>query len=604
MRELRYLNTYFRKYKLRLLLGALFVAVSNVFAIFPAQIIRHAFDLVGDTISTYRLFNGFGLQADLYESLAWVLLLFGGMIVGMALLKGLFMFFMRQTLIIMSRLIEFDLKNEIFAHYQKLDLAFYKRNNTGDLMNRISEDVSRVRMYIGPAIMYSINLLCIFIFVVSTMVSVNAELTMYVLMPLPVLSVIIYFVSNQINKRSEVVQRRLSTLSTFVQESFSGIRVLKAYVREDEWNKRFGDQAQSYMTESLKLVTVNALFMPAMTLLIGLSTVITIYVGSMEALAGRVSLGNIAEFVIYVNLLTWPFTAVGWVTSIIQRAAASQQRINEFLKTEPEIRNTGTLLMPEHAGIEFSHVTFTYPDSGITALQNMSFRIKAGESLAITGRTGSGKSTLAHLLCRLYEPDEGRILVGGTDIREMNRDALRSNMGYVPQDVFLFSDTIGNNIAFGLKDTQAGNAKEKLQHAARQAGVYDNIMEFREGFETRIGERGITLSGGQKQRVSIARAIVREPRILIFDDCLSAVDTETEEAILRNLKKVMETNTSIIISHRVSSLKNADRILVLDQGAIVEEGSHDELIAKGGEYFTLYQKQLREDRQRNLSDAT
>ncbi len=573
--------------------GILFIAISNAFSILPAQIIRFAFDLVKETIIQYRVLDEFSIQDDFYKVLSRILLLFGGLVLGLSLLKGLFLFFTRQTIIIMSRRIEFDLKNEIFEHYQKLSLAFYKRNNTGDLMNRISEDVSRVRMYLGPAVMYSINLLVLFVMVIMTMLSVNVKLTLYVLSPLPLLSISIYYVSNIINSKSERVQRQLSNLSTFVQEAFSGIRVLKAYNRDQQRLEYFQKETTQYKDLNLDLVQVNALFQPLMILLIGLSTIITIYVGGKLAAAGEVTTGNIAEFVIYVNMLTWPVAAVGWVTSLTQRAAASQERINEFLKSEPEIVNHQPDRSNINGSIQFKDVSFTYPDSGIQALKQISFDIESGKSLAIIGKTGSGKSTIANLIGRLFEANSGEISIDNTPLNQLNLGDLRSSIGYVPQEVFLFSDSIKNNIAFGLNETEATD--EVVIGAAKAAEVWKNIQGFPKGMETRVGERGITLSGGQKQRISIARAIIKNPQILIFDDCLSAVDTQTEERILQNLKVLAENRTTVIISHRVSSVKHCDKIIVLDEGQIVEDGNHDFLIQKQGIYFELYQQQLLEE---------
>lgn len=596
MKALGYLNKYFISYKWYLLTGIIFIAISNVFAIFPAQIIRYAFDMVKQTIIHYQLLDGFSAQEVYYTLLGKVLLGFGVVVLVLALLKGFFLFLTRQTLIVMSRWIEFDLKNEIFSHYQALSLSFYKRNNTGDLMNRISEDVSRVRMYLGPAIMYTMNLLVLFVLVIATMLSVNPKLTLYVLFPLPLLSVSIYYVSNIINQKSERVQAQLSNLSTFVQEAFSGIRVLKAYNRDKERLAYFEKETDAYKDVNLELVQVNALFMPLMILLIGLSTIITVYIGGMLAAQGEVSTGNIAEFVIYVNMLTWPVAALGWVTSITQRAAASQERINEFLETVPEISNNNPIEEDVKGKISFNNVSFTYPDSGIEALKNVSFSIPAGQSFAIIGKTGSGKSTIANLVGRLFETTNGSIEIDGKAIDQVNLNSLRSSIGYVPQEVFLFSDTIGNNIAFGLNTDEASN--ELIEKAAKQAHVWNNIIEFPEGVNTRVGERGITLSGGQKQRISIARAIIKEPSILIFDDCLSAVDTQTEEQILSNLKQLSHQTTTIIISHRVSSVKHCDQIVVLDDGHIIEKGSHQTLLEKKGVYADLFQQQLLEEETR------
>lgn len=491
----------------------------------------------------------------------------------------------------MSRHIEFDLKNEIYRHYQSLPLSFYRKNNTGDLMARISEDVSRVRMYLGPAIMYGLNLFTLFFMVIPIMFSINTRLTLYSLIPLPLLSISIYFVNNLIDRRSTEIQRSLSGLSTFVQEAFSGIRVLKAFVREEDSARKFIIESNDYKNKSIRLTFVNALFYPLIVALIGLSVILTVYIGGLEIFKGSISAGHIAEFIIYVNLLTWPVTSLGWITSIVQRAAASQRRINEFLETKNDIQSQRDIKRELNGHILFENVGFTYPDSGIKALQNVSFEVKSGESIAIIGTTGSGKSTIANLIPRMYDISSGTILIDGIDIKDYNLSSLRSQIGYVPQDVFLFSDSIKNNIAFG----NISLSKEQIYQAARDADLYENIANFPLGFETRLGERGITLSGGQKQRVSIARAIAREPKILILDDSLSAVDTKTENSILNSLKKIMEGRTSIIISHRVSSAKLADKIIVLDDGIVIEQGSNETLLAANGVYKELYTKQLQTD---------
>jgi ATP-binding cassette subfamily B protein len=500
------------------------------------------------------------------------------------------MFFMRQTLIVMSRMIEYDLKNEIYDHYQKLSLSFYKRNKTGDLMNRISDDVSKVRMYLGPAILYSTSLFISISLIIPKMISVSPKLTLYALSPLPILVLAIYKVSSIMNVKSEIVQKQLSKLSSVSQETFSGIRVIKSYVQEKYRANQFVDAADNYKRKSLDLVKVNALFFPLMILLIGLSTLFTIYIGGLEAIAGNIEVGDIATFVIYVNMLTWPVASLGWVTSIVQRAAASQQRINEFLKERPEIINSTVNSKIISGNLSFTNVSFVYPDTGIKALDNLTFELEEGQTLGIIGKIGSGKSTLAELLCRLIDPTSGSIKFGNDRLAALNLQQLRSHIGYVPQESFLFSDTIFNNIAFGHK-----NATElQVLDAAKSALIYDNIMTFKEGFNTVVGERGITLSGGQKQRVSIARAFIRNPKFLLFDDCLSAVDTETEELILQNIKKQSLNKTSIIISHRASSLKHAHQIIVLDKGVIIEQGSHTELLTLDGEYASVYKKQLTE----------
>ena len=569
----------------------MFVIISNIFGVLPAQVIQISFDLVNENIAIYRLFKGFERQDVVNEIFGQTLMLFGLIVLILALLRGIFLFFMRQTIILMSRHIEYDLKNEIYAHYQQLSMAFYRRNNTGDLMNRVTEDVSRVRMYLGPAIMYTINTIVLFVMIVGFMFSVNARLALYSLLPLPLLAITIYYVNTMIHNRSEKIQEQLSALSNFVQETFSGIRVIKAYVREADVRNKFDAESENYKTQSMALVQVQALFFPMILLLVGLSTIITVYVGGKEVINGTISSGNIAEFIVYVNQLTFPVMSLGWVTSLIQRAAASQKRINEFLKTQPEILSGKSEPFNLTGNIEFKNVNFTYPDTGIQALKNVSFEVKPGEFLAIIGRTGSGKSTIANLLMRMYDADNGEIMIDGNDLKNIDLNHFRQQVGFVPQEVFLFSDSIKNNIAFGISDPDT----QSIENAAKNAAVYHNIKEFDKGFETLIGERGITLSGGQKQRLSIARAIIKEPQILIFDDCLSAVDTRTEEQILNNLGRIMKDKTSILIAHRVSTIKNADKILVIEKGEIIEQGNHKTLMARKGIYFELYEKQLLEE---------
>lgn len=591
MKELSHLNKYLYKYKHLLLLGLLFLVISNYFAVWPARVVRYALDYVTESFTLYRVFEGGDLSSFIFSELETGVLILGALMILMALLRGFFLFLVRQTIIVMSRKVEYDLKNEIYEQYQSLPLSFYRRNNTGDLMNRISEDVSRVRMYLGPAIMYGVNLLILFPMVIYQMLRVNTELTLYALLPLPLLSVGIYFVNNIINKRSEEIQRSLSNLSTFVQEAFSGIRVIKSFVRESDSARTFLKESEDYKHKSLKLIFVNALFFPLIMALIGLSVILTIYIGGSQVIQGQISYGNIAEFVIYVNMLTWPVTSLGWITSIIQRAAASQKRINEFLKEENSIVSTENIVADIAGDISFKNVSFTYPDSGIVALKDINFEVKAGESIAIIGTTGSGKSTIANLISRMYDASTGDISVDSRDIRSFNLSSLRTQIGYVPQDIFLFSDTIEDNIAFGGDNI----TKERIVQAAKDADLYKNIEDFPDGFKTMLGERGITLSGGQKQRTSIARAIVRNPSILILDDALSAVDTNTENTILNSLARIMKGRTSVIISHRVSSAKLADKIIVLDDGYIIEQGTNESLLAKNGVYKELYEKQLQQE---------
>jgi ATP-binding cassette subfamily B protein len=544
-------------------------------------------DLVGQGLD----FAAFAVEHNIpIDDVSHILLMFGLEIIVHTLIFGFFLFLNRQTIIVMSRLIEYDMKNEVFEHYQKLDQAFYKRNNTGDLMNRISEDVSRVRMYIGPAVMYTISTLVTLVMTISFMLKADQKMTIYVLAPLPVLTISIYFVSNLINRKSLRVQGQLSTLSTRAQEVFSGIRVVKAFAHENETQERFAHEAEEYRVRNMSLAKTEALFQPFMMLLIGLSIILTIYIGGKEVHAGKVSVGLITAFVLFVIRLTWPIASLGWVTSLVQRAAASQERLNEFLNTKPAIASATNEPMEFAGNVEFKNVSFTYPDSGIVALKDFSFSANAGQSVAILGHTGSGKSTVAQLLLRMYDPQSGNVFIDGKDIRDINLNAFRAATGYVPQDVFLFSDTIEENIRFNARK----ESQNDVEQAAKDAAIYSSIMEFPEGFKTMVGERGVTLSGGQKQRISIARAIVSHPKLLIFDDCLSAVDTETEEEILTNLRRIMKGKTTIIISHRVSSVRHADKIIVMEDGTISEQGTHEELMHLNGHYRTLYDKQVSE----------
>ena len=577
MKELQHLNKYFYKYRSRIIIGIFITIASKVFSVFVPKYIGSIIDVVNQQLQNENI------NEALFKS---TLLKYILIIVGAAAFSGIMTFLMRQTLINVSRFIEADLKNEVYQQYQRLSLNFYKKNRTGDLMNRISEDVGKVRMYVGPALMYSINTLTLFVVVIIFMYRQSPTLTMYTLIPLPILSVIIYKISSEIHKRSTVVQQFLSKLSTFSQETFSGISVIKAYGIEPQTYTNFEDLAETSKQKQLSLVRIQAFFFPMMILLIGLSNIVVIYFGGKQYMAGEITLGTISEFIMYVNMLTWPVATVGWVTSIVQEAEASQKRINEFLKTEPEIKNNNPKPSTIKGDIEFKNVSFTYDDTNIQALKNVSFKVNSGETLAIIGKTGSGKSTVLDLVGRLYDVEKGEISIDQNPIEQLNLNSLRNAIGYVPQDAFLFSDTINNNIKFGKENA----TNEEVIEAAKQAQVHKNIIKFNKQYDTVLGERGITLSGGQKQRVSIARALIKQPQIMLFDDCLSAVDTETEEKILNNLKKITEGKTSIIVSHRISAAKNAHKIIVLDNGKIVQSGTHDKLINTDGYYKELYLK--------------
>ena len=583
MKALLHLNKYFWNYRYRLILGLIFIFISNIFGLYPPIYIGEVFNIISDALNE-KSYSENQLQGLIKNQLTYYVFL----VLAFAMCKGLFMFFMRQTIIVMSRMIEYDLKNEIYNHYQKLSLSFYKRNKTGDLMNRISEDVSRVRMFLGPAILYSTNLLISIALIIPKMASISPKLTLYALSPLPILVIAIYKVSSVMNIKSEIVQKQLSKLSSISQETFSGIRVIKSYTQEDFVQNQFMDAAQDYKQKNLDLVRVNALFFPLMILLIGLSTLFTIYIGGLEAIAGHIQVGDIATFVIYVNMLTWPVASLGWVTSIVQRSAASQKRINEFLQEEPEIKNPISESSKIFGDIKFDKVSFTYKETGIQAIKNISFTVKEGETLGIIGSIGSGKSTLAELLCRISDVNSGTISIGGENIKNVNLYDLRSAIGYVPQESFLFSDSIYKNIAFGKQEC----TEDEVINAAKKAGIYNNIKQFKNQFKTIIGERGVTLSGGQKQRLSIARALIRKPKIMLLDDCLSAVDTKTEELILNNIKVESQNNTCIIISHRISSIKHANQIILLNEGEIIEQGDHNTLVKNNGEYSKIFKKQL------------
>lgn len=582
MKSLSYLNKYFIKYKWRLLLGTLFIVISNYFGVRMPLFVKDAVDQFMNTV----------VETSPDDTLLIALKL-GGLYMLLSICSGFFLFLTRQTIIIMSRLIEYDLKNEIYDQYQRLDYGFYKQNSTGDLMNRISEDVSQVRMYLGPGIMYTINLVALSALVIYQMVKISPSLTLFVLLPLPLMSFLIYKVSSKMNSLSKEVQVEQSFMSTLAQETFSGIRVVKAYSREKELHNKFNKSADNYKTKNMRLVMVNSLFMPTIVFLIGLSTVLTIYLGGLMSYDGSISPGGIVAIIFFVNKLTWPFASVGWVTSINQRAAASQERINQFLKIKPNIVNTKKESEFNFKGnIEFKNVSYVYPNSGIVAIKDLSFEIKPNNTLAIIGHTGSGKSTILNLLMRNIDPDSGEILIDGVNLKDINLDAFRRQAGIVPQEVFLFSDTIGNNIKFGTTDGVA--SQELIEEVARKAYVLHNIEQFPDKFDTLLGERGVNLSGGQKQRVSIARALIRNPKLLLLDDCLSAVDTQTEEIILGNLKTDIDQKTTLIVSHRISSLRNADKLILLDNGKKLEEGSHADLMALNGQYASIYAKQLTE----------
>ena len=578
MKPLFYLNKFLWNYKKLLLVGSVFIVIANLFALYPAEFVRKAFDSVLLSIEN---------NTQSSEEIRNTLLKYGGLIVAFALLKGVFMYFMRQTVIVMSRKIEFDLKNEIYQQYQNLSMSFYKKNKTGDLMNRISEDVSRVRMYLGPALMYGVNISILFYLVISKMISISSILTFYILLPLPILAITVYFVSSSINKRSERVQEQLSQITTISQETFSGIKIVKSFGNEENTWEVFLNSCIAYTKKQLQLVKIEAFFFPLIITMIGTSSILTIYIGGLESFKGNITTGNIAEFIIYVNMLAWPVASVGWITSIVQRAAASQERINDFLLLKSDIENKTEALTPITGDINFKDVSLTYEDTNITALNKVNFSIKEGSTLGVFGKTGSGKSTIANLVCRLYNSTEGTISFGNTNIKDLNLFSLRSCIGYIPQDGYLFSGTVKENIAFASNIIE----DEKVITAAKKSEILEEINSFSNGFETIIGERGVQLSGGQRQRLAIARTFYKEPNLFIFDDCLSAIDATKEQRILKNLKEESKGKTSIIISHRIATLKDTDHIIVLDAGKIIEEGTHNELIKNKGFYFKINQSQ-------------
>ncbi len=591
MKQLSKINYLFFRYKWHLILGILFVSLANYFGILIPQKIREALDLVQAQITTFKLTVG-NVDSPAYDELGHQLFVFGLTITAFVILKGIFMYLMRQTIIVMSRLVEYDMRKDIYAHLQGLDQQFYRQRMTGDIMSRISEDVSKVRNYVGPGVLYAINLITTFIFTIYAMLRVDVTLTIYTLLPLPILSISIYYISNLINKKSSSIQAQLSTLTSEAQETYSGIKVLKSYVKEDSFLGFFERESEEFKQRSLGLAKIEAYFQPLMLLLIALSTIIVVVVGAYQVKAGTMTAGNIAEFILYVNMLTWPVTAIGWIASTVQEAEASQERINELLDARPSVKNNGVIKNDHLKGkIEFRNVSFTYENTKIQALKNVSFVLEPGQKMAVMGKTASGKSTMGELLTRIYDVTEGQILIDDIDIKEYDLNTLRRNIGYVPQDVFLFSDTIAANIAFGANEMDI----TQIERFAKDAAIYEEIKSLPSGFDTLIGERGVTLSGGQKQRISIARAFAKSAQVLILDDVLSAVDGNTEQTILNHFSSSLEHNTSIFITHRISNILNFDKIILMEDGAIIEEGIHSTLMNGNGLYKSLYLQQLMQD---------
>lgn len=585
MKHLLSLSKYFAQHKWRVLSGFAFIILANVFKTFNPSVVRNAVDSVVKKLDgIHTAVNG---NEDVMAQLAMTLLIFLGTYVLVALLEGFFTFMMRQSIIVVSRLIEYDMKNDMYAHYQQLDLAFYRKNNTGDLMNRITEDVARVRMFVGPSLMYTTNLVCMFVLCTAAMIHVNWQLALFVLIPLPFLSLTVYLLNNMINKGSEQLQAKLSDITTNAQESYSGIRVIQAYVQEKAMLGFFEKESDDYKKLSMKLARVESIYFPLITFIVGLSMSIIVYVGGIYVGHGKVTMGNIAEFIMYLNMLTFPVSALGWAVSLTQRAAVSMERINQFMDVKPTVLNDKGRTDRVKGEIEFKNVDFVYPDTGIHALRNISFKIPAGQRWAVVGKTGSGKTTLADLCIRMYDATKGEVKIDGINIREWNTGQLRNQIGFVPQDIFLFSESIKDNINFGA----AQSTFERAALYADHASIHEEIKQFPQGYETVVGERGVTLSGGQKQRISIARALAKEPNILILDDCLSAVDAATEKQIEKNLDKVLAGKTCLIITHRIFSLMYFDNILVLDDGVIAESGTHEQLVAAAGIYAELYEKQ-------------